>query len=312
MTTYTMNDASTLAFVQSQMSHIETAVYRRKYPDIQYSSLIPVDTSANEWAKTVTFYSMDGVGQAKFISGNSDDIPLVNLNKDQYESGVHMAAIGYGFNIEEVNQARMLNINLPSEDAMVARRVYEEFVDSSLLVAGDAAKGMNPLINYPGITTVVAPAGAAGPATWLSKTADEVLLDINNLLSGVWIDSRTVEVSDTLLISETAYVNLATKRIDGTDTTLMAYVMANNVLTMRTGRALTIRTVRGLESAGVGGVERAVAYRNDMEVLKAHVPMPLRFLPMQTRNLHFYVPGIFRFGGLDIRLPAAVRYLDGI
>ena len=65
---YNMNDATTLSFVQSQLSHIETNVYRKQYPDIQYPELIPVDTSANEWAASVTFYSMDAVGQAKFIN----------------------------------------------------------------------------------------------------------------------------------------------------------------------------------------------------------------------------------------------------
>lgn len=309
--TYQMNDANTLAFVQSQMSHIESAVYRRKYPSIQYADLIPVDTSANEWAKTVTFYAMDAVGKAKFISGNGDDIPLVNLNKSQFESSVHMAGIGYGYSLEEVNQARMLNINLPGEDATAARRVYEEFVDESLLL-GNAEKDMSGLVNYPGITTVAAPNGAGGTPTWISKTPDEVLLDVNNLLSGVWIDTLTVELADTLLISEQAFVALTGKRLDGTNVSLMRYVMENNVLTMRTGRALTIRTVRGLETAGAGGLERAVAYRRDPEVLKAHIPMMFKFLPMQIRNLHFYVPGIFRFGGLDIRLPGAVRYLDGI
>lgn len=309
---YDMNDATTLSFVQSQLSHIETQVYRKQYPDIQYPGLIPVDTSANEWAASVTFYSMDAVGQAKFISGNSDDIPVVGINKSQFQHGIHMAGIGYQYNIEEVNQAQMLGVSLASEDASMARRAYEEFVDDKLLVTGDPLKGMHPLTNYPGVTIVAAPVGAGGGATWDTKTADEVLMDINNLLSGVWVDSRTVEIADTLLMSEQAFVKMSNKRIPGTAMTLLAYVMANNVLTLRTGRALMIRTVRGLETAGVGGIERLVAYRRDPEVLKAHIPMPHRFLPMQIRNLQYVVPGIFRFGGLEIRRPGAVRYLDGI
>ena len=309
---YNMNDATTLSFVQSQLSHIETNVYRKQYPDIQYPELIPVDTSANEWAASVTFYSMDAVGQAKFISGNSDDIPVVGINKSQFQNGIHMAGIGYQFNIEEVNQAQMLGVSLQSEDASMARRAYEEFIDDKLLVTGDAAKGMNSLVNYPGVAVVAAPVGAGGTSLWSDKTADEVLVDINNLLSGVWIDSRTVEIADTLLMSEQAFVKMSNKRIPGTTMTLLAYVLANNVLTLRTGRPLTVRTVRGLEAAGAGGVERVVAYRRDPEVLKAHIPMPHRFLPMQIRNLQFVVPGIFRFGGLEIRRPGAIRYLDGI
>lgn len=56
-----------------------------------------------------------------------------------------------------------------------------------------------------------------------------------------------------------------------------------------------------------------IAYRKDPQVLKAHIPMPHRFLPVyQDGPLHWVVPGVFRLGGLDIRRPKEVRYIDGI
>lgn len=308
---FNMNDATTLAFVQSQITHVETEVYKTKYPSIQYPSLIPVDTKAHPWAATVTFYAMDAVGEAKFVSGNGDDIPYVNLNKSQFQSSIYMAGIGYQYNIEEVNQAMMLGLNLPAEDATTARRISEEFTDNALL-RGNSAKGFNGLINYPGITTVAAPNGAAASPLWANKTADEILSDINNLVMGIWTDTLQVETADTLLLSLSASLQISNKRIDGTAVTLREYIMANNAYTQETGKPLTIRAVRGLETAGAGSTERAVAYRRSPEVLKGHIPMPHRFLPMQTVNLQYKVPGIFRLGGLDIRLPGAVRYLDGI
>lgn len=308
---FNMNDADTLGFVQSQMSHIEATVYRRKYPTIQYMGLIPVDTSANPWAKTVTFMSMDGTAKAKFLSANGTDMPFVGLSRNQFQSSIHMAGIGYQYNIEEVAQAQMLGINLSSEDAQLARRGYEEFVDECLL-EGNGAKNFEGLINHPSIAIIVAPNGAAGTATWATKTADEVLADINNALSSVYVDSQSVEVADTLLMGELSFVQIANKRINGTSTTLLEYIRKNNILTARYGMELKIRVVRGLDTAGAGGTRRLLAYRNDMEVLKAHIPMPFRFLPMQTVDLMFKVPGIFRFGGLDVRLPGACRYLDGI
>ena len=33
--------------------------------------------------------------------------------------------------------------------------------------------------------------------------------------------------------------------------------------------------------------------------------------PMRTGPLTYEVPGIFRFGGLDVRRPGAMRYMDG-
>lgn len=309
---FNMNDSATLDFVRSQLTHVEAGVYRKKYADIQYTGLVPVDTSANPWAKTVTFTSMDGVGQAKFLSSTGNDMPYVGISREQFQSSVHMAGVGYQYNIEEVAQAQMLGINLSSEDAQLARRAYEEFVDDCLLVTGNASKGFEPLINHSAIPVIAAPNGAAGSADWASKTADEVLLDVNNALSAVYIDSETIEVADTLLVGERSFLQVANKRIPNTSMTLLEYIKKNNILKQRFNRELDIRVVRGLDTAGAGSTRRMMAYRKDDEVLKAHIPMPFRFLPMQTIDLMFKVPGIFRFGGLDVRLPMACRYVDGI
>ena len=74
-----------------------------------------------------------------------------------------------------------------------------------------------------------------------------------------------------------------------------------------------IRAMRGLEAAGASADARMVAYRRDPSVLKLHIPMPHRFLPVyQDGPLNYVVAGVFRLGGLDIRRPAEVRYVDGI
>jgi hypothetical protein len=74
-----------------------------------------------------------------------------------------------------------------------------------------------------------------------------------------------------------------------------------------------MRGVRGLDTASASGAGRAIAYRRDPEVVKVHMPMTHRFLPVwQTGPLVFDVPGIFRIAGLEIRRPGAFRYLDGV
>ena len=92
-----------LGFVVGQTSHIEAKVNRISYPDIQYQDLIPVDTSANPWATSVTFFSMDGTGAAQWINGRASDIPVVGTAMEKFETSVHMAGMGYDFGIEEVN-----------------------------------------------------------------------------------------------------------------------------------------------------------------------------------------------------------------
>jgi hypothetical protein len=118
-----------LGFVVSQTSHIEAAVNATVYPDIQYPTLIPVDTSAHPFAKSVTYYSSDKVGAADWINGNADDVPLASGTLSKHETMVHTAGIGYAYGWEEIEHARMLGIDLPNDDAMAARRAYEEMVD---------------------------------------------------------------------------------------------------------------------------------------------------------------------------------------
>jgi hypothetical protein len=93
----------------------------------------------------------------------------------------------------------------------------------------------------------------------------------------------------------------------------MNYIRQNNVYTAQSGAALTIRATRKLDTAGVSASARLVAYRRDPEVLKLHMPMPHRFLPVwQSGPLRWEIPGVFRLGGLDVRLPNEISYVDGI
>lgn len=296
-----------LGFVVSQTAHIEREVNETVYPDIQYPNLIPVDTSANPFVKTVTYYSSDKFGAAKWINGNADDIPLAGTELTKHETSVHMAAIGYGYGYEEINQAQMLGVNLPNADAMAARRGYEEMVDR-IALTGDTAKNFEGLINSSAVT-----AGAVTTGNWASATDDQILADINNLLLAVGTDTQYAAMADTLLLPYAKLNLIATRKVSNNVSTILKFLRENNTYTAMTGKELTIRAVPGLETAGVAGVARMVAYRRDPQVLKLHIPMPHRFLPVyQSGPLNFVVPGVFRLGGLDIRRPKEVRYGDGI
>jgi hypothetical protein len=300
-------DAQTaLGFVVSQTSHIETEVNETVYPDIQYAELIPVDTSAHPFATTVTYYSSDKFGKAGWINGNSNDIPLAGTERAKHETGVHMAGIGYSYGYEEINQAQMLGINLQADDAVAARRAYEEMVDGVAL-SGDEAKGFQGLISHASVI-----AAAAGTGGWATASPENILGDVNALLEGVGAGTAYTSLADTLLLPKSVSQHLA-KPMPGTTMPVLEYIMKYNTYTIQTGRPLTIRFIRGLDTAGAGSTKRMVAYRRDPQVLKLHIPMPHRFLPVfQDGPLSFTVPGVFRLGGLDIRRPKEVRYADGL
>ncbi|WP_406858500.1 major capsid family protein [Alsobacter sp. KACC 23698] len=303
-----------LGFLITQASLIEPQVYATKYQDIQYPSLIPVDTSAPEWIQSVTYFSGDAVGAASWFSGKAQDVPNVELLREKFETTVSMAAIGYRYDLEELGKAMLLGMNLNADKANAARRVSEEFIEQVAFL-GDTSKGLTGLVNNGSVTATAAPADGSGSATtFASKTPDQVLRDINGQLTGIFTGSLGAEMADTLLLPYSVLLDLSTRRIDATNqTTILEWVERNNIYTRTTGGRLDIRGIWGLDTAGSGGTKRMVAYRRDPSVVKMHIPMPFRFLPVwQVGPILFEVPGLFRLGGVDIRRPKSVRYLDGI
>lgn len=299
---------SALGFVISQTAIVEPVVYATRYPDIQYRDLIPVDTSGSEFATSVAYFSSDQFGKADWINGNADDIPRAGTTRTKHETPVYTAGIGYGWGFEEIGRAQMLGINLASDDAMAARRAAEEMIDRVALL-GDADKGFTGLFNAAGVTPVAAPTGA-----WTGKTGDLIVADMNAALINSFLGTNTTSIADTLLLPWSKFIQISTQRMsDASDSTVLGYFIANNTYTALTGRPLTIRGLRGLDTAGAAGVTRMIAYRNDAQVLKLHLPMPHRFLPVyQSGPLRFDVPGVLRLGGLDVRLPREMAYVDGI
>lgn len=299
---------SAMGFVLSQTSYIEPGVYATKYPDIQYRSLIPIDTSGHPFAASVTFFSSDKFGAADWINGNADDIPKAGTTRTKHETQVHTAGIGYGYGFEEIGRAQMMGVNLPADDAAAARRAAEEMIDRVAL-QGDTNKGFTGLFDANGVTAYAPTTGA-----WDTATPVQIIKDLNEALLNVFNGTNTAAMADTLLLPWSKYNLIATTPFsEHSDETILSWFKRNNVYTVATGQQLTIRGMRGLDTAGAAGVTRMIAYRYSPEVLKLHIPMPHRFLqPWQSGPMRIDVPGVFRLGGLDVRLPKEVVYVDGI
>lgn len=307
------NPQQALGFLLSQTAYIEAEVYRIAYPEIIYQQLIPIDTSAGEWAKSVTYFSLDKVGQAKWLSNMAVDIPFADINRNKFEQGIEMAGIGYTYTLEELGQSMMIpGLNLTAERAESARFASEMFLDNHAY-RGDPTKSITGFFNSPFPTVVTAKVGAQGSTHWSLKTADEIITDVQNALTGVYEGSLTVEMADTVLLPIGEMQLLANIRVPNTYGNALDYLAKYNLYTHTTGAPLIIRSVLGLDSAGGDGGGRMIVYRRDPRVLKMHMPMPHRFLPVFQRSaLQFDIPGIFRVGSVEIRRPGAVRYVDGI
>lgn len=324
MQNHIVTDAQALAFVQAQAFKINQRVYEARYPDWDFGRLVFVDTSGPAWSPGVLTYTSDLSGKANWQSGYAKDIPLADVSQDSQQKTFHLAAIGYQFNVEEVNTAlNMMGGSLQDRRARAARLAYNRFL-YELVIRGASEKGMAGLINNGGVTPVAATNDGTGSARhWVAndgtvtKTPAQILRDINQALTGVNTATNQIEYADTVLLPVEAYNLIASTPFNtlGVDT-ILSWLQRTNVYTLTTGRPLTIRADRNLRTAStqtVSGGGRLVAYKNSEEYVKLHLPLPHQFLPVyQDGPLNYMVPGIFRTGGLEFLTNATVFYLDGI
>jgi len=306
------DEQANLAYIRSQTEHVEAEAYAVQYPDIVYPELVPIDFSAPDFATAVTYVTTDAAGQAKWINGGAQDIPLVGLSRSESKNPVYSAAIGYDYTWEEIGQARMLGVPVTSDKAMAGRRIAEEMCER-VTIEGDTTKNFQGLINNSSVTAVQAAAGVSTSRAWSAKTPLEILKDVNAALTGVWTGSKTVEMADTILLpmDQLALIAGTPMSVDN-NKTVLAMVRETNIYTQMTNRPITIRGLLQLDGAGSGGGDRMIAYRRDKNILRAHIPMPHQFLPVQQFILQYIVPGVMRLGGTDVRRPGAMRYVDDI
>lgn len=309
---HAFNDAQqALGFVTSQLYRINATVYAQQYPDYDFSRLMFVDTTGPEWGAGVTTFTTNVVGVAKWQSGLAKDVPKADVTRGKIDKSFELAAVGYGWSLEEVNQASLLGIPLSAQKAAAARQAYMQFM-YGVATVGDTEKNLNGMINYTGVAAGNVALGAASSRLWAQKTPAEILADINTVLLGIYTGTAYVEMADTLALPVSGLTYIGQVQLPNTSMTLLQFIRENNVYTQLTGQPLKIIALRDLETAGASGTRRMVAYKNDPTVVKLHMPMTHRFLPVyQDGPMSFEVPGIFRTGGVEVLRPGAFRYQDG-
>jgi hypothetical protein len=171
------------------------------------------------------------------------------------------------------------------------------------------------LLSNPNITAAVAPNGAGGNPEWTTKTADEILADMNNTVNGIISLTKGVEVPDTVLLPIAQYTLISSTRSDanaGNDTTILEYFLRNQPIIRSVEWVNELKDVATPPSGAAGPLDCMVVYKRDAEKLTLEIPQPFEQLPVQERNLEFVVPVHSRCGGVIIYYPLSVSVLESI
>ena len=310
------------AFLQSQLSTIQPGVYDIRYPDIQYRRLVPVVPTGDEWAGTIVHFASDMTGKAGWLGPDPTAMPLVDDTMQKHVVTIENAGIGYRYGLQELRQSQRLGISIDSRRARTSFRKAEELLDRVVLdgVPDFRTKGGNwesliksTLVVATNLAATGEGADDAAKRLWSGKDGGDIVDDVNEAIDDVWINTRTVEMPNTLGLPPGAIRSLIAKRIPNTSMTGLEFLKKNNLYTQQTGGELMIEVIRDLDKAGAAGVGRMIVYPRDENALRLHQVMPYDTLPpFQDHPMSWLIHGMLRTGGLEILLPKAIAYRDGI
>ena len=294
-----------LQFMQSQAAHVESRVRMIRHGSIQYHGLVGISREANPHADSILYYSYDGTAEMGDLANRANDYPLVNVQEDQHTVPIHWKGIAYDWSDREIGRAMLLGVPLQDRKVRVAFRRAEEEKEKVWL-NGDTQKGWDSMLAHTGVPI------QAAVDEWEGATDHQIFEQLNTLIGGAWEATNQSRMCDTLLLPVQKAITLGRPMGNDANRSIMRYFMENNILYTTTGREPMVRTVRQLKGAGAGGVDRAIAYPRDMEVLRLHIPQELTFIEPQREAARWVYYGHLVLAGLEIMEPNAMRYLDGI
>lgn len=300
-------DANETLFLKRQLEHIEKTVYEFKQRELRYRMYIPVNSSYNPGATSITYRMLRLVGMFKVVANYAADLPRADAYMEESTQKVKTIAGSIGYNTQEIRSAQMAGVPLETYKAAALRRAARE-KENSIAWTGDAQSGILGLLNNPNIPELAAGNGAAGTSEWSTKTADEIILDVSLAISKIRTQSNGIHEANTVLMPRGQYDLIqGLPRSTYSDLTVLEFLKRTypgvefGVLETELDLAFTAGTEDGL-----------IVYEKDREVLEMAIPLELKLYPIQAKNLEFTIPAEARNGGVIVRYPLALLFFTGI
>jgi len=260
-------------------------------------------------------YATTGGNENGIIGGETNDIPIIqaNVSKDFGKVFTFSNILKVHF----VDQQKLQNIGRNLDEILDKgiRLNYNKSIDN-LTYTGLPNMNIYGLVNNPALVASAAPNGAGGTATWKTKTPDEILADVNNIITATWAASEydLSGMANHILIPPDQYTYLvSTKVSNAADKSILQYLLDNNI-GKNQGVDLVIVPSRWCVGAGTGGKDRMVAYVNDEDRVIIDLPVPLSRIMTQPNvtEMAYLTAYAAQLGQVKFLYTQCARYMDGI
>lgn len=316
-----MNDAaiaSNFATLQSELEKRDPLV-REPLTSMTYTRDIPIKTGGG-WVDTISALSSDygvsgGSDDALVSASNANSPAVIQANFDEDKFSAHVFEIIMRIRFIDMQRGNILGRPLETILTDGIRLAYDKHNETNTYL-GMKRYGTFGLLNNPDIYAASVSTGASGKTTFLSKTPDEILQDINSLITATWAQAENdlSALPNHLIMPYEQYNFIATAKVSEiAEKTILSFILENNV-SSKNGGDLFIGATRFCKGAGTGGTDRMACYvHNDRFVaMEELVPMSrVMTQPNVTASSYdsLYAANISQ---VEFFYTQTMRYADGI
>ncbi len=300
-------DAGESAFLERQLEHIEARIYDFKLRELKFRRVFPI-SNEGQGAEVIAYDLVRGAGVAKIIANGASDLPRADTFVDRFYAVVRSVGISFGYTTRELRNAAFSNVPLEARRGVAARRGMEEKL-SDMAWNGDAEYNIIGILDNPNIPQIQAAAPSTGSdRTWAGgdKTPLEIISDITTVISDVVTNTNQVHKPNTVLMPVAQYEYISkTPYSDRVPMSILRYITDP----LNKFDIDMIEQVPELAGTGPGGEDQMLAYERTDEVLQFRIPMELRAMPPEPRNLEFLINMESECAGMVVRYPLACNFM---
>lgn len=307
---------SGLAFLVGELEKRDQVLYQ---PLTQYvwQRDMPVKTGGGA-VDYVSFMNINwGTTQNNngYISGNTDALDTVSVDIGKTLGLVRMwgklLKVGFG----DMLRANQVGRSLDDMLSQGIVKIYNKELDR-VTMEGWSEKGVPGLYNNPNVQSALVADNAGGSSKlWTQKTPDEILADVNEIITSVWAASQYDEdgIPNQLNIVPARYGYIVTRKVsEAGNVSILKYLEENNLAKAK-GIDFKIMDNRYGEAAGAGSTNRMVAYKNSEDKIRFHLPVPLTraFTSMDANKFAYLTPYYAFISQVEFVYTETIAYRDG-
>jgi len=261
-----------------------------------------------------------GIGSGKaWIGKNTGQITGIALDIAKIAYPLRPWAMELKYTVLELESAAKMGRPVDQQKFDGLQLKHQMDIDEQVYF-GDLNTGDKGLVNSALVTQVSnVPQGAASDTEWTTKTPDEILADVNTMLTTVWKNSAWAVVPEKLLIPPDQFGYISTQKVSQAgNVSILKYIVENNLLAASGRGRLDVLPLKWLIGAGAGGtigvsgtVDRAVVYTKN----KKYVRYPMTLLqrtPLQYDSIWQKTTYFCRLGVVEVVYPETIGYFDGL